>query len=117
MLAGLTTSQAALPCLISLPMPLAAYALESPRTPWELFKPTEEDAALLRLWLMGSLQTKAGRTAPAWVLDLHPVVAMDPTFMEWCYHHMSSIVGKVAKQNPTAGQQDNAGPPLELSLT
>ena len=66
--AGLATSQTALPRLIFLPTPVAAYALESPRTPWELFKflgtllqttpeggPTEEDAALLWLWLMGSL--------------------------------------------------------------
>jgi hypothetical protein len=127
---GVATAPVALPRLLLLPTPLAAYASESPRTPWELFKfvgtllentpeggPTEDDTALIRLWLMGNLQAEANRTASAWVLELQPVVATDQAFTEWCFHHLSSILGTSPAQHtqiPTTG----AGPtPLETSIT
>jgi hypothetical protein len=127
---GVATVPAALSRLILLPTPIAAYVIESPRTPWELFKfagsllenapenePTEEDAALIRLWLMGNLQAEVGKTALAWVLELQPVVATDPAFTGWCFHHLSSVMG--ANQTPhTARPTATAGrSPLEASLT
>ena len=65
------------------------------------------------LWLLGSLQTEAGKTAPAWVLELHPVVATDLAFTEWCYHHLSAILGKAGEQTPPTGR-DTSGPGTSL---
>ena len=130
---GIPSTQEALPRMAYLPLPVAAFALERQRTPWELLQfigqliqeaPTdgvaEEDAELLRKWLLGSLQAEAGKTSPAWVLDLTPVVSIDEAFREWCYHHISITVGSDSRlANSTAPQQETqqGATVLELSLS
>jgi hypothetical protein len=109
---GLPSTPESLPPLIYLLTQVAAFALEGPRMLWQVFQfvgnfiqgapnagPTKEDAALLHGWMMGGLQTKMGRNTQAWVLNLTTVVSTDTAFMEWCYHHISSIVEW--KQQPT----------------
>jgi len=66
---------------------------------------------------MGNLQAEVGKTTPAWVLELQPVVVTDPAFTGWCFHHLSSVMG--ANHMPhTSGPTATAGPsPLEASLT
>ena len=100
---GLPHAPESLPRMVYLPTQVAAFALECPRTPWQLFQfvgnliheasengPTEADASLLWDWLLGGSQYEVGKNTVAWVLDLTPVVSTDSAFMEWCHLHIST---------------------------
>jgi hypothetical protein len=109
------------------------FPFEQPHTRWELLQfvgtliqespvdgPTEDYASLLRSWLLGGLQVEVGKTMQAWVLNITPVVSTDPAFTEWCYHHISSIMGDQAEvpMGPTGREHTAQGmSALELSLS
>lgn len=127
--AGATT-QESLPRLLFLPSAVAVFALQCPRTPWELHRrvsdlvqaapedgPTEDDAALVQKSQLGTTQAEAGKTSPTWTLDITPVVSTEASFSEWCFHHLSATLGQDPIARLPAGDTASAGTPSRLDLS
>ena len=110
-------TQQTLPRLLYLPMEVAAFVIEKPRTPWDVHtfvshlvireqNPIPEDCVQLILrWLRGVSQMETGKTVPAWTLEVQPVVSADQVFAEWCFHHVQSTIRDSTPMASTTRQE------------